>query len=53
MTSVVETKKVIKGGSFISPPAAISYKSESQDPGTGKDWLGFRTVSRTPPPNAE
>jgi formylglycine-generating enzyme required for sulfatase activity/CheY-like chemotaxis protein len=44
---------VIKGGSFVSKPTAISYKNENHDPGKGEDWLGFRTISRTPPPNAE
>jgi formylglycine-generating enzyme required for sulfatase activity/CheY-like chemotaxis protein len=44
---------VIKGGSFITKPTAISYKNENHDPSKGEDWLGFRTISRTPPPDAE
>jgi formylglycine-generating enzyme required for sulfatase activity len=44
---------VIKGGSFISKPTAISYKNENHEPSKGEDWLGFRTISRTPPPDAE
>lgn len=44
---------IIKGGSFISKPAAIVDKNESHDPSKTDDWLGFRTISRTPPPDAE
>lgn len=44
---------VIKGGSFNSQPQPISYKNESHDPSKPEDWLGFRTISRTPPPDAE
>jgi formylglycine-generating enzyme required for sulfatase activity len=44
---------VIKGGSFISKPTPVSYKNENHDPSKGEDWLGFRTISRTPPPDAE
>jgi hypothetical protein len=35
-----------QGRALYFTAAAISYKSESQDPGLEKDWLGFRTVSR-------
>lgn len=45
---------IIKGGSFITKdPKPISYRNDSHDPGKTEDWLGFRTISRTPPPDAE
>jgi len=44
---------VVKGGSYMSKPQPISYRLENHDPGKGEDWLGFRTISRTPPPDAE
>jgi formylglycine-generating enzyme required for sulfatase activity/CheY-like chemotaxis protein len=45
---------IIKGGSFITKdPKPISYRNDNHDPGKVEDWLGFRTISRTPPPDAE
>jgi formylglycine-generating enzyme required for sulfatase activity/CheY-like chemotaxis protein len=44
---------IIKGGSFASPPQPILAKIENHDPSKVEDWLGFRTISRTPPPDAE
>jgi formylglycine-generating enzyme required for sulfatase activity/CheY-like chemotaxis protein len=44
---------IVKGGSYASPPQPILYKNTNHDPSKTEDWLGFRTISRTLPPDAE
>jgi formylglycine-generating enzyme required for sulfatase activity/CheY-like chemotaxis protein len=44
---------IIKGGSFNTQPQPISYKIENHEPDKIEPWLGFRTISRTAPPDAE
>jgi formylglycine-generating enzyme required for sulfatase activity/CheY-like chemotaxis protein len=44
---------IIKGGSFNIKPQPISYRIENHEPDKIEPWLGFRTISRTAPPDAE
>lgn len=44
---------IIKGGSFFHPPTTIDKRISDHSPDKGEEWLGFRTISRTAPPDAE
>jgi hypothetical protein len=47
---------VVKGGNFTSPDARVDRrmtpadpKAEGVDPSKVEDFIGFRTISKTPP----
>ncbi len=44
---------IIKGGSYNRPMTNSGSRITDHDPGKGEEWIGFRTISRTPPPDAE
>lgn len=44
---------IVKGGSFAKPPTTIDKQFAEQPAGKGEEWIGFRTISRTPPPDME
>jgi formylglycine-generating enzyme required for sulfatase activity len=44
---------IIKGGDFFHPPTTIDKRISDHTGDKGEEWLGFRTISRTAPPDAE
>jgi len=44
---------IIKGGSFAAKIAPVDSRIENHDPNKGDEWLGFRTISHSAPPDAE
>jgi formylglycine-generating enzyme required for sulfatase activity/CheY-like chemotaxis protein len=44
---------VVKGGSFNKGTTPIDKSIVDRDPSTREEWIGFRTISRTPPPNED
>jgi formylglycine-generating enzyme required for sulfatase activity/CheY-like chemotaxis protein len=44
---------ILKGGSYATKPLSNEAAKSDADPSTGQEWIGFRTISRTPPPDAE
>ncbi len=44
---------IIKGGNFANPATPITSSIADHDPNKGEEWIGFRTISRNPPPDAE
>lgn len=44
---------IVKGGSYSKPAAAINTRIENQDPNNPYEWIGFRTISHSPPSDAE
>ena len=44
---------IVKGGNFTSPPMTVDANIADHDPNKGEEWIGFRTISRNPPPDAE
>ena len=44
---------LIKGGSFFTGLTPCNESRADQNPDKGQEWIGFRTISRTPPPDAE
>lgn len=44
---------IIKGGNFSKPPMTVADRIADHDPSKGEEWIGFRTISRNPPPDAE
>jgi len=44
---------IIKGGSFNMGATSNDKRISNHDPNKGEFWIGFRTISRTPPPDAE
>jgi formylglycine-generating enzyme required for sulfatase activity/CheY-like chemotaxis protein len=44
---------IIKGGSFFHKLAPIDSRIANHDANKGEEWIGFRTISHTPPPDAE
>lgn len=48
-TQTKEGNFVIKGGNFSLPLTAMSARIDNLPPATAKEYIGFRTISRTPP----
>jgi formylglycine-generating enzyme required for sulfatase activity/CheY-like chemotaxis protein len=44
---------ILKGGSFATKALGNDAEKADADPSTPQEWIGFRTISRTPPPDAE
>lgn len=44
---------IIKGGNFTMPAMTVTDRIADRDAGKGEEWIGFRTISRNPPPDAE
>lgn len=44
---------IIKGSNFAKPPMTIDEHIADHTADKGEEWIGFRTISRNPPPDAE
>ncbi|MEQ1859026.1 MAG: SUMF1/EgtB/PvdO family nonheme iron enzyme [Chthoniobacteraceae bacterium] len=44
---------ILKGGDFSHPPTPIDKSISDHDANKGEEWIGFRTISRTKPADAE
>lgn len=44
---------LLKGGNFTMPLMSNDESISDRDPSRGEEWIGFRTISRNPPPDVE
>jgi hypothetical protein len=40
---------IVKGGSYMSSDVRLDRRVTDRDPNKGEEYIGFRTISTTPP----
>ena len=44
-----EQRPIVKGGNFMSADVRLDRRVTDRDPNKGEEYIGFRTISKTPP----
>ncbi len=44
-----EKRPIVKGGNFMSADVRLDRRVTDRDPNKGEEYIGFRTISKTPP----